>query len=139
MNLSIFSESCHFFYIFVTAIFKEISIRYPKKILKNKDIQNAYLACIIESMSKTLIFFCEILVLTPSFFGSHCSIFRPQSMQENWLILLYEKTKLFMPKIRILISTFLSPNISYFLWTVYIHDSFMSLDGYGKLEPKDAM
>ena len=89
------------------------------------------------------IFLCEILVLTPSFFGSplrsHYSIFRPQSMQENWLILLYEKTKLFMPQIRILISTFLSPNISYFLWTVYIHDSFMSLDGYGKLELKDAI
>ena len=41
-----------------------------KKILKNKDIQNASLACIFESMSKMLILFCENWVLTPSVFGT---------------------------------------------------------------------
>ena len=41
-----------------------------EKILKNKDIQNASLACIFESMSKILILFCEIWVLTPSVFGT---------------------------------------------------------------------
>ena len=43
-----------------------------KKNLKKtpKDIQNASLACIFESMSKILNFFCEIWVLTSSVFGT---------------------------------------------------------------------
>ena len=82
-----------------------------KKILKNKDIQNASLACIFESMSTFLILFCGIRVLTPSVFGtplrSHYRIFSPQIMQESWLyILVYEYTKLFVQQIRILISRF---------------------------------
>ena len=40
-------------------------------------------------MPKNLILFCEILVLTPTFFGtslrSRCPIFSPQIKQENWL------------------------------------------------------
>ena len=40
-------------------------------------------------MPKNLILFCEIWVLTPSFFGtslrSHYPIFSPQIKQENWL------------------------------------------------------
>ena len=60
-----------------------------KKILKNKDIHNVSLACIIESMLKILILFCEIWVLTPSFFDTplrpHYPISSPQIKQENWL------------------------------------------------------
>ena len=72
-----------------------------KKILKNKDINNASLACIIESMPKNLILFDEIWVLVPSFFGtplrSHYHIFSPHIKQEKLVyILLYENTKLFM-------------------------------------------
>ena len=62
---------------------------YAKKILKNKDIHNASLTCIIDSMPANLILFCEIWVLTPSFFStslrSHYAIFSPQIKQENWL------------------------------------------------------
>ena len=60
-----------------------------KKILKNKDIQNAPLACIFNTILKILILFCEIWVLTPSVFGtplrSHYSIFSHQIMQKKWL------------------------------------------------------
>ena len=64
-----------------------------KKILKNNDIQNASLACIFKSMTKILILFCEIWVLTPSVFGtplrSHYKFFSPQIMQESWLTYCY--------------------------------------------------
>ena len=75
--------------------------------------------------SKNFNTFCENWVLTTSFFGrplrSHCLIFSPQIMQGKLAyILLYENTKLFMGPIMILISRFLSPNIPYFLWTVYM-------------------
>ena len=76
------------FYIFVTALSPRNNIFwYTKKILKNKDVHNASLACIIESVPKNLILLCEIWVLTPSFFGtplrSHYPIFSPQIKQEN--------------------------------------------------------
>ena len=62
---------------------------YEKNLEKKQDIHNASLACIIESMPRDLILFCEIWVLTPSFFGtsvrSHYPIFSPQIKQENWL------------------------------------------------------
>ena len=68
-----------------------------KKILKNKDIQNASLACIFESKSKILILFCEIWVLTPRVFGtplmSHYEIFSPTIMQGNWLTYCYLNTQ----------------------------------------------
>ena len=68
-----------------------------KKSLKNKDIQNTSLACISESMSKTLTLFPEICVLTPSVLGtplrSHYLIFSHQIMQENWLTYCYMKTQ----------------------------------------------
>ena len=41
-----------------------------EKNLKIKDIRNASLACVIESMLKKLILFCEIWVLTPCFFDT---------------------------------------------------------------------
>ena len=50
LNLSIFSESCHFFYILPQLFFLEIRIMVQKKILKTIDIQNSTLACIIKSM-----------------------------------------------------------------------------------------
>ena len=79
-----------FFYIFVTALSpRNNNFGTRKKILKNKDVHNASLACIIESVPKNLILFCEIWVLTPSFFGtpfrSQYPIFSPQIKQENWL------------------------------------------------------
>ena len=68
-----------------------------KKIFKNKDIHNASLACNIKSIPKILIPFSEIWVLTSSFFGtplrSHCLIFSPQIMQENWLTYCSMKTQ----------------------------------------------
>ena len=77
------------FYIFVTALSPRNKNFGSEKILKNKDVHNASLACIIESVPKNLILFCEIWVLTPSFFGtplrSHYPIFSPQIKQENWL------------------------------------------------------
>ena len=81
--------NCVIFYSFVTAYLLEIKVVVREKILKYKDIHNASSACIIESMPKNLILFCEIWVLTPSFFGtslrSHYPIFSPQIKQENWL------------------------------------------------------
>ena len=66
-----------------------------KKSLKNEDIHNASLACIMESMPKILILFCEIWVLTPSFFGtplrSHYSSFSHQIKQENWFTYCFMK------------------------------------------------
>ena len=60
-----------------------------EKNLKKQDIQNASLAGIFESMSKSLLLFCEIWVFTPSVLGtplmSHHLIFSPQIMQESWL------------------------------------------------------
>ena len=50
--------------------FLEITIMVHEKILKNKDIRNASLACIFKSMTQILILFCEIWVLTPSVFGT---------------------------------------------------------------------
>ena len=68
-----------------------------EKNLKNKDIHNASLACIIESLPKSLILFCEIWVLTPSCFGmslrSHYPIFSPQIKQENCLTYCSMKTQ----------------------------------------------
>ena len=81
--------NCVIFTVLSLPYLQEIKIMVREKILKNKDIHNASLACIIESMPRNLILFCEIWVLTPSFFGtslgSHYPIFSPQIKQENWL------------------------------------------------------
>ena len=82
--------NCVIFYIFATALSPRNN-NYGKrnKSLKNKDIHNASLACVINSMSNNFILFCEIWLLTSSFFGTHlrsrCLIFSHQIMQENWL------------------------------------------------------
>ena len=65
-----FLVNCVIFYIFVTALSPwNNNYGTRKKILKNKDIHNASLACIIKNMPNILILFCEIWVLTPSFIG----------------------------------------------------------------------
>ena len=69
----------------------EITIMVREKNLKkkNKDIHNASLPCINESMLKNLILFCEIWVLTPSFFDTplrpQYPIFIPKIKLENCL------------------------------------------------------
>ena len=80
-----FLVNCVIFCIFVTTL----SPRNNNYVtLKNILKKYASLACIIESMPKMLILFCEIWVLNPSFFGtplrSHYQIFSPQIKQENW-------------------------------------------------------
>ena len=62
--------NCVIFTVLSQPYFLEIKIMVRGKNLKNKDIHNASLACIIESMPKKLILFCEIWILTPSFFGT---------------------------------------------------------------------
>ena len=86
-----FLVNCVFFIFLLPPYLQEITIIhvYAEKILKNKDIHNASLACIINSMPEILIIICAIWVLTSSFFGTllkpHCLIFSPQVMQENWI------------------------------------------------------
>ena len=80
---------------------------HEKKILKNKDIQNASLVCIFESISKNLILFCEILVLTLSDFALKVTLLNLQTSNyagKLAYILFYPRTKLLMRQIRILIS-----------------------------------
>ena len=66
--------------------------------------------------------FCEIWVLTPSFFGtplrSHYPIFSPQIMQENWLTYCRMEIQN-ATNIEFSFWDFLCPKIPYFLWTVY--------------------
>ena len=97
----VFCSACGAFILSIVSFFKFLSSPYLLEItimvhdffFKNKDIHNASLACIINSMPKHLILFCEIWVLTFSFFGmplrSHCIIFSPRIMQENWLTYSY--------------------------------------------------
>ena len=85
-----FLVNCVIFSILSPPYLLEIKIMVREKNLKkNKDIHNASSTCIIESVPKNLILFCEIWVLTSSFFGtslrSHYPIFSPQIKQENWL------------------------------------------------------
>ena len=66
-----FLVNCVIFYNFVTALSpRNKNYGTRKKTLKTKDIHNAPLTCIIECMPENLILFCEIWVLTPSFFGT---------------------------------------------------------------------
>ena len=86
-----FLLNCVIFCIFVTALSpRNNNFGMQKKNLKNQRHPYASLACIIESMLKKLILFCEIWVLTPRFFDtpsrSHYPIFSPQIKQENWII-----------------------------------------------------
>ena len=53
------------FYIFVTPFLQEINILVREKILKNKDVHNASLACIIESVPKKFDTFLWNLGLDP--------------------------------------------------------------------------
>ena len=89
-----------FFTVLSPPYLLEIKIMVREKNLKNKDIHNSSLACIIESMPKNLILFFEIWVLTPSFFGtslrSHYPIFSPQTKQENWLTYCSMKIQIYL-------------------------------------------
>ena len=61
------------FYIFEIALYPRITIMVRKKILKNKDIQNASKAFIFESMSNILIFFVKFGFKLCRNFGLHIS------------------------------------------------------------------
>ena len=74
---------------------------------------------------KFFILFCEHSVLTSRFFGtplrSHSLIFSPQIMQEDWLTYCSMKMQNYLcDKLWFWFLDFLCPNISYFLWTVYM-------------------
>ena len=80
------------FFTFLSPLYLlEITIIVREKNLKKQKYPTCILSmhCIINSMPKNFIHFCENWVLTSSFFGmplrSHCLIFSPQIMQEVWL------------------------------------------------------
>ena len=89
--------NCVIIYIFVTPYLLEITIMVHEKILKNKDIDNASLACNINSMSKILILFCENWVL-------NLKVTLPNFQPSNYAgklsyILLYENTNYLCDKL----------------------------------------
>ena len=116
-NQSNFSESCDVLH-FVTALSPtNNNFGTRKKSLKKQ----RHLKRIFSMHYRKHVFlyiFCEILVLTPSFFGAPYKSYYTITAIKVCLvayILLYKKTKIFTRQIRNLISSFLCPNISSFL------------------------
>ena len=94
----------NFFLHFVTTLSPRNNNNATRKNLKKQRYTKCIFSMHYRKHFKTIDSFCEIWVLTLSFFGTplrpHYSIFSPQIMQENWLTYCSMKNKIIYRQIR---------------------------------------
>ena len=104
----------------------EITIMVRVKNLKKTMISIMHLYHALTKACQKFDTFCEIWVLTPSFFDTplrqQYPIFSPKIKQVNWLTYCSMKIQNYLcDKLGLFFFwTFFTPNIPFFLWTVYL-------------------